>query len=65
MLKNFTKIWIDADKYPETKFKYGVRVYPTLIIIKDGKEVTRMMGGTDARSLTIILEDLLRRYKDV
>ena len=35
---------LDVDDNPETAAKYNIRSIPTLILFRDGKEVTRLIG---------------------
>jgi thioredoxin 1 len=41
---------LDIDKAPETKQQYGVPPVPTVIVFKDGKELSRVVGYTDLSS---------------
>jgi thioredoxin 2 len=36
---------VDIDADPTVALEYGVRSVPTLILIRDGAEVSRMMGA--------------------
>lgn len=47
---------IDIDEVPELAQKFGVMSIPTLVVIKDGKEVNRTMGAQPKESILSILE---------
>jgi thioredoxin 1 len=42
---------IDIDKNPETAKSFGVRSIPTLVLLKDGKEVDRIIGSVPKRTI--------------
>jgi thioredoxin 1 len=42
---------IDVDESPETSKKYGVMSIPTLILFKDGVEVSKKVGFTSKEQL--------------
>jgi thioredoxin 1 len=35
---------LDVDENPDTAMKYGVQSIPTLLVFKDGQEVSRIVG---------------------
>lgn len=41
---------LDVDKNPGTSMKYSVRSIPTLIILKKGQEVDRLLGGQHTKA---------------
>jgi len=43
---------IDVDDLPELAMKYKVNVLPSVLLIKDGKEVDRFQGNVDDDLLT-------------
>jgi thioredoxin 1 len=49
---------IDIEKDSETAIKYGVRSLPTLVFLKDGKEVHRQSGNMPLKMYKDILNDL-------
>jgi len=47
VLSELDKIWIgevDGDKSPSLARKFNVSGYPTIVFLKDGKEVDRLIG---------------------
>ena len=42
---------VDVDNNPNLSFQYKVRSIPTILIIKDGKEVDRQVGVTTKQKL--------------
>ncbi len=42
---------VDVDNNQETAMKYGVRSIPTIVFIKDGKEVDRHVGAASKAAL--------------
>jgi len=63
VIKNFSgKIslyQLDIDEHPETAKEYHVLSVPTLLLMKNGKEVWRMRGFETAPKLIKILEEYL------
>lgn len=51
VLKRVTVLRVDFDSASELKDKYGVTKQSTLILLKDGKEVSRSMGETDPEKI--------------
>lgn len=49
---------INVDKDQETARKYGVRSLPTMVFLKDGKEVHRQSGNMPLKMYEDILNDL-------
>jgi thioredoxin 1 len=49
---------INVDKDQETARKYGVRSLPTMVFLKDGKEVHRQSGNMPLKMYEDILADL-------
>lgn len=49
---------IDIEKDQETAIKYGIRSVPTLVFLKDGKEVHRQSGNMPLSMYENILNDL-------
>ena len=50
---------IDVDQHMDIANQYGIRVVPTLIILKDGKVVRTLEGVTSAESLESMLSPLV------
>lgn len=42
---------VDVDKSPDIASKYGVMSIPTIVILKDGKEVNKMVGAQSKEAL--------------
>lgn len=40
---------VNVDHSPRTVERYGIRAIPTLVVIKDGKEVDRLTGASMAK----------------
>jgi len=49
---------IDIEKDQETARKYGIRSVPTMVFLKDGKEVHRQSGNMPLSMYENILNDL-------
>ena len=49
---------IDIDKDQETPRKYGIRSVPTLVFLKDGKEVHRKSGSMSLKMYNDILDEI-------
>jgi thioredoxin 1 len=49
---------IDIDKDRETPPKYGIRSVPTLVFLKDGKEVHRKSGSMSLKMYNDILDEI-------
>jgi thioredoxin 1 len=49
---------IDIDKDMETARKYGIRSVPTLVFLKDGKEVHRQSGNMPLQMYQQILTEI-------
>lgn len=45
-------IEIDIDEHPELAQQYNVRGVPTMVLVQDGKEVSRKVGLLTASELT-------------
>jgi putative thioredoxin len=50
---------IDVDKNQELSIQFGVQSIPTVVAIKDGREVTRFTGALPADSIRRFIEPLL------
>lgn len=50
---------LDVDQSGETTEKFGVTNMPTLIVLKDGEEVTRFVGVKSKETLKSALESAL------
>ena len=49
---------IDIDKDMETARKYGIRSVPTMVFLKDGKEVHRQTGNMPLSMYNQILDEI-------
>jgi len=49
---------IDIDKDRETPAKYGIRSVPTIVFLKDGKEVHRQSGNMPLQMYQQILDEI-------
>lgn len=49
---------IDIDKDSETPRKYGIRSVPTMVFLKDGKEVHRQSGNMPLQMYQQILNEI-------
>jgi thioredoxin 1 len=49
---------IDIDKDMETARKYGIRSVPTMVFLKDGKEVHRQSGNMPLTMYNQILDEI-------
>jgi len=49
---------IDIDKDHETPAKYGIRSVPTVVFLKDGKEVHRQTGNMPLNMYKQILDEI-------
>jgi thioredoxin 1 len=49
---------IDIDKDRETPAKYGIRSVPTMVFLKDGKEVHRQSGNMPLQMYQQILDEI-------
>ncbi|MDF0546032.1 thioredoxin domain-containing protein [Sphingobium sp. H39-3-25] len=47
---------IDIDEAPALAAQYAVRSVPTLIVLRDGAEVQRSLGGLSRTRLTMLLD---------
>jgi thioredoxin len=47
---------VDVDKVPAVARRYGVQSIPTLLILRDGKEVKRLVGYQSERRLRAALD---------
>ena len=52
---------LDADTAPRTVQKYGIEYLPTLIVFKNGQEVSRVVGVVGKSALTAKLDQALRQ----
>ena len=49
---------IDIDKDMETARKYGIRSVPTMVFLKDGKEIHRQSGNMPLSMYNQILDEI-------
>ena len=47
---------LDVDNNPEVAMLYGIRSIPTVLILKDGKEVKRHVGYTTQANLASLID---------
>jgi thioredoxin 1 len=50
---------VNVDYNPEIAVKYGIKSIPTVLILKDGEEVSRQVGFTTQAALTQMVEKQL------
>ncbi len=50
---------LDVDNNPEVSTRFGIRSIPTVLILKDGKEVKRHVGYTTQANLAQLIDDQL------
>ena len=48
---------LDVDANPDTASKYGVRGIPTLVLLKGGKEVGRLVGNQPKDAIANLLKE--------
>ena len=48
---------VDIDEQPELRDQYGIMSIPTLIVFKDGKEVSRVLGVQPKQALVQMIEN--------
>jgi len=49
---------VDIDNLSETTGKYNVQAVPTVVVIKDGREISRFTGAADENRIQKLLEQL-------
>ncbi len=49
---------VNVDNCPQTAIRFGVQSIPTLIVFNNGREVKRMIGVTDEKTLLTTVNDL-------
>ena len=52
---------VNSDENPEWAMRYGVRGIPTMLFIKDGKEVDRQVGAVPKQLITSKLALLMKK----
>ena len=52
---------VNTDENPEWAMRYGVRGIPTMLFIKDGKEVDRQVGAVPKQLITSKLALLMKK----
>lgn len=55
---------VDVDRVTAVAQRYGVRAIPTVLIIKNGKEVERLVGLQSETDYIILLDKLVDKDKD-
>jgi thioredoxin 1 len=50
---------VNVDQYPDLASQFGVRSIPTLVLIKQGQEASRLVGAMNKAQLKAKLEPLL------
>lgn len=55
---SFGKVNVDDNR--ELAMKYGIQSIPTILILKDGVEVERIMGAMDEASFTSKLQSVIK-----
>src|SRR3989344_2799282 len=51
---------VNVDEHPQIAGQYGVRGIPTLVILRDGKEVGRQVGAMSKPQFDALLREYLR-----
>ncbi|MBU1200962.1 MAG: thioredoxin [Nanoarchaeota archaeon] len=51
---------VNVDENEELSTKYGIRGIPTMILFKDGKEVSKLVGALPKESLKKKIEELFK-----
>lgn len=51
---------VNVDENPDLAMRYGIQAIPTLLIFKDGKAVSEVVGYISKRALVDKLEDILK-----
>ena len=52
-------VMVDVDKSPDLVKKYEIQSMPTLVVLRDGKELSRKIGGDTQASLLKWIDDAL------
>lgn len=52
----FDLYMIDGAARPDIARRFGVRAYPTIVVVDDGRELRRTSGFSDAESLRAFLD---------
>jgi thioredoxin 1 len=47
---------VDVDNNPETAMKYGIRNIPTILFIKNGQVVDKLVGGVPKANMVAMLQ---------
>jgi len=55
---------VDLDRAPTVAQRYSVRAIPTVLIIKNGKEIKRLIGLQSETEYTTLLDKLVDKDKD-
>ena len=50
---------MDIEECPDTTDQFGIRSVPTLIFIKNGKQVNKIVGATNESKITDVLNSIL------
>lgn len=51
---------VDSDNIPELCTTYSIKLLPTLVFFKNGKEVDRIVGPCDKEDMTLKIEELMK-----
>lgn len=62
--ENISFISIDVDQVPELAQKFKIKSLPSLVIIKDGVEVDRVLGATYIAPLRTKFKELNNSFDD-
>lgn len=55
---------VNLDRAPEVAQRYGIRSIPTVLIIKNGKEIDRLVGLKSQTTYVALLDKLVAKNKD-
>jgi len=60
MMKNFVAIKVNVDEQPDIASLYGISSIPTIVYLKNGKEVYRTVGYRNAEQFLADMEKVLK-----
>ena len=52
---------LDTEAHPELAGQFGIRGIPSLLVLKDGKEVDRIVGFAPAEVLKMKIDEILEK----
>ena len=64
LVKEGLPLWeIDSDRHPDLSARFDVQVVPTFVLVKEGKEISRAVGGQGEDDLRAMLKQLPRQVE--